>query len=334
MNKAKYYTVVDEKEKKLQCRLCPHNCVLENTKVGKCRVRKNIDGILYSLGYGIIPSIAFDPIEKKPLYHFYPSKLILSVGSFGCNFKCGFCQNWEISQVGVDESNNSQVIIPEVLLEYSNREDNIGISYTYNEPLINFEFVLDTARLFHSNGYKNVLVTNGYINKEPLYELLPYIDAANIDLKSFNNEFYREICGGNLKFVLQTIEIMLKEKKHIELTTLVIPNLNDSETEIKDIVNYVSSLSKDIPLHFSRYYPMYKFNLPPTDIATLVKIYDIAKEKLNYVYLGNVLDEKYNSTYCPNCKKLIIRRVGYSVSIVGLNNKKCKYCGCEIAIVV
>lgn len=334
MKQAQYYSVVDEYQKKLQCQLCPHNCLLKVNEIGKCKSRKNINGVLYSLSYGVVSSVAFDPIEKKPLYHFYPSSIILSIGSFGCNFRCGFCQNWEISQIGVEDVKVDAKVSPEELLKYANsRKNNIGISYTYNEPLINFEFVLETAKIFHSYNYKNVLVTNGYINKEPLSELLPYIDAANIDLKSFNKDFYKKICDGNLNFVLQTIELMLREKKHVELTTLVIPGYNDSEQEIKQIVKYVSSLSENIPIHFSRYYPMYKFTAKSTEINALIKIYDIAKEKLNYVYLGNILDERYNSTYCPGCKKLIIRRVGYKVEIVGLEDTKCKYCGSKIVVV-
>jgi len=333
MKEAKYYRIVDEKEKKVQCLLCPHSCLLNDKEVGKCRARKNINGKLYSLTYEVASSIALDPIEKKPLYHFYPGSNILSIGSFGCNFKCGFCQNWEISQSSIDE-NYSQKISSNQLLAIATRYgNNIGISYTYNEPLINFEFVLETAELFHSKGFKNVLVTNGFINKKPLLELLEYIDAANIDLKSFNKDFYKKICDGNLNFVLQTIETMFENKKHIELTTLVIPGYNDSEDETEQIVNYVSSLSKDIPLHFSRHYPMYKFSAPQTPINTLIKIYEIAKQKLNYVYLGNVLDEKYNSTYCPNCDKKIISRIGYNINVIGLEKGKCKYCGKEIKVV-
>lgn len=329
MKEAKYFVVIDNTQKKIQCRLCPHNCALTLNQTGKCRARKNIEGKLYSLTYGIASSVAIDPIEKKPLYHFYPGSMILSIGSFGCNFKCGFCQNWEISHVGIEEADYYKEVSPQQLLVYAQRyRDNIGISYTYNEPLINFEFVLETAKLFHQKGYKNVLVTNGFINKEPLLELLPYIDAANIDLKSFNKEFYKKICDGNLDFVLQTIETFFENKKHIELTTLVIPQHNDSEKEIGEIVNYVASLSKNIPLHFSRYYPMYKFEVPATSVNVLKKFYDIARQKLNYVYLGNVPDVEYNSTYCLNCGKVIIRRVGYDVTNCGLKeDTTCKFCG-------
>lgn len=333
MKEAKYYRIINEEKKVVQCLLCPHCCLLKKDEVGKCSIRKNIDGKLYSLTYGVASSVAVDPIEKKPLYHFYPGRYILSIGSFGCNFKCGFCQNWEISQSSVGEGYIEKIFAKQLLAISKKYKDNIGISYTYNEPLINFEFVLETAELFHSQGLKNVLVTNGFINKQPLLELLPYIDAANVDLKSFNKEFYKKVCDGNLNFVLQTIEIMVDQKKHLELTTLVIPGYNDTEEEIKQIVDYVASLSKEIPLHFSRYYPNYKFSVPATSVDLLIKFYHLAKEKLDYVYLGNVWDEKYNSTYCPSCGKLLILRVGYDIKIVGLENKKCASCGKEIKIV-
>ena len=333
MKEAKCYRIIDNEKKVVQCLLCPHNCLLKNNEVGKCRIRKNINGKLYSLTYGVTSSVAVDPIEKKPLYHFYPGSYILSFGSFGCNFKCGFCQNWEISQASVDEEYIEEISAKQLLAISKKYKDNIGISYTYNEPLINFEFVLETAELFHSQGLKNVLVTNGFINKQPLLELLPYIDAANIDLKSFNKEFYKKVCDGNLNFVLQTIEIMVDQKKHVELTTLVIPGYNDTEEEIKQIVDYVASLSKEIPLHFSGYFPNYKFSVPPTSVDLLIKFYHLAKEKLDYVYLGNVWEEKYNSTYCPSCGKLLILRVGYDIKIVGLENKKCTSCGKEIKII-
>ncbi len=334
MKEAKYYRIINQKEKKLQCNLCPHNCLLEENQTGKCLVRKNINAKLYCLTYNLVSSIAIDPIEKKPLYHFYPGKKILSIGSYGCNFKCGFCQNWEISQTSLEE-NFIQKISSKQLLEIAKRyKDNIGISYTYNEPLINFEFVLETAKIFHQEGYKNVLVTNGFINKEPLLELIHYIDAANIDLKSFNPNFYKQICDGNLNFVLQTIELMFKEKKHIEITTLVIPKNNDSEKEIVDIINYVSNLSKEIPLHFSRYYPMYKFKEETTPIETLLRCYNLAKQKLYNVYLGNILDEKYNSTYCPKCGSILIQRKGYTVNFLNLKNNECKNCKEKIKIVI
>lgn len=334
MKEAKYYRIPNEKEKKLQCNLCPHNCLLKENQLGKCLARKNINGKLYSLTYEIVSSIAMDPIEKKPLYHFYPGKTILSIGSYGCNFKCGFCQNWEISQSSLEE-NFIQKISSQQLLEIAKKyKDNIGISYTYNEPLINFEFVLETSKIFHQEGYKNVLVTNGFINKEPLLELIPYIDAANIDLKSFNPNFYKQICDGNLNFVLQTIEIMFKKNKHIEITTLVIPNHNDSEKEIAEIINYVSNLSKEIPLHFSKYYPMYKFQEEPTSLEILIKYYELAKQKLHYVYLGNILDEKYNSTYCPKCGNVIIERRGYNIKFLNLKNTECKNCKEKIKIII
>ncbi len=332
MKEAEYYKILPSQ--KVQCMLCPHNCIISINQTGKCRVRKNVNGKLYALNYGLSSSISLDPIEKKPLYHFYPGKMILSIGCWGCNFKCGFCQNWTISQQTVSEK-YSQYISPQELLSIGlQTRDNIGISYTYNEPLINIEFVKETAILFNSKNLKNVLVTNGFVNKEPLLELLPYIDAANIDLKSFNPEFYEKICGGKLKFVLQTIELMVSHKKHVELTTLIIPGYNDNKQEIEQIINYVSSLSKDIPLHFSRYYPQYEFDAPPTPINVLQNFYSLAKEKLNFVYLGNVPDEKYNSTYCPKCNKKLITRIGYDILIHGLEKNFCKFCGNEIKIFV
>lgn len=331
MKEALYYKFLP-KEKTVQCLLCPHMCILSNDEIGKCLSRKNLDGKLISLDYGNISSISFDPIEKKPLYHFFPTKKILSIGSWGCNFKCGFCQNWEISQ---QSCSTSDTISSEQLLLVAKKESkNIGIAYTYNEPLINIEFLLETSKIFHENNLKNVLVTNGYINKKPLLDILPYIDAANIDLKSFNKNFYEKYCDGKLEFVLKTIETFVENNKHIEITTLVIPQYNDSITEIKQIINFVSSLSKDIPLHFSKYYPQYKFSVSPTEENSLITYYKLAKEKLNYVYLGNIMDEKYNSTYCPNCNKKIISRRGYITEIIGLNKNKCSYCNSEIKIIL
>ncbi|MCX7956276.1 MAG: AmmeMemoRadiSam system radical SAM enzyme [Endomicrobia bacterium] len=338
LKEAKFYRILDIKTKKLQCNLCPHNCLLELEKVGRCKTRKNIEGKLYSLTYGIISSISMDPIEKKPLYHYYPGKMILSVGSFGCNFKCGFCQNWEISQIEMtDYFYRHKKISPEELVKIAlNQKDNIniGIAYTYNEPLINYEFILEIAENIKNKNMKNVIVSNGYINKEPLLELISYIDAANIDLKSFNKDFYSKVCGGNLKVVLNTIEIFLKYNKHIEITTLIIPSCNDSIKEIKQIVDYISSLSVNIPLHFTKYYPMYNFDIIETPTDTLINAYKIAKEKLNYVYIGNILDEEYSSTYCKSCNKKIIERKGYYTKILGLrdNSDICKFCGEHINI--
>lgn len=335
MKEAEYYiNLPQDTQTKVQCRLCPHNCIIKPAELGKCQARKNVDGKLYSLNYGIVSSISFDPVEKKPLYHFFPGKMILSIGSWGCNFKCGFCQNWNISQEGINEKYAEQVSSRNLLDSALRNKNNIGIAYTYNEPLINIEFIKETAKLFSETGLKNVLVTNGFINQKPLTDLLPFIDAANIDLKSFNADFYKNICDGKLNYVLQTIETMVKNNKHIEITTLIIPGYNDSRKEIEQIIDFIASLSKNIPLHFSRYYPQYKFDVPATSVKTMVEFYNLAKQKLSYVYLGNITDENYNSTFCPTCGKKLISRIGYDIYLKNLNYNKCKYCDTEIKIIL
>lgn len=272
---------------KVHCYLCPHNCVINPDKLGACRARKNIEGKLYSLNYGKITSIALDPIEKKPLFRFKPGSKILSAGTFGCNLKCSFCQNWAIAHVDADTYD----ITPESLV-YKAKElvpdGNIGIAYTYNEPSIWYEFVYDTARLAREAGLSNVLVTNGFIGKEAMLELLPYIDAMNIDVKAYTENFYNEVCKGTLENVKETVELVAG-KCHVEITTLVIPTLNDALPEISDMAKWISSISSEIPLHLSRYFPNYKLqNIPPTPKETLVECRKEALKYLEYVYLGNV----------------------------------------------
>ncbi|WAM32027.1 AmmeMemoRadiSam system radical SAM enzyme [Caldicellulosiruptor naganoensis] len=282
MVEARYYEKLENK--KVKCKLCPHGCVILPGNTGFCRARKNVDGKLYSLNYGYISSIAFDPIEKKPLYHFYPGSSILSIGTFGCSFRCLHCQNYEISQL----TPNVFEVDTERLIELAKKDkDCIGIAFTYNEPTIWFEYVLDVAKKFKEEGFKTVLVTNGYLNKEPLLELLEVIDAANIDLKAFSDEFYKKVCSGDLESVKRFIEICSK-KIHIEITTLIIPTLNDSEDEIENLAKWLSSIDDRIPLHLTRYFPRYKMNLPPTPKETLFKLREIAKRYLMYVYLGNI----------------------------------------------
>ncbi len=314
----------------VRCKLCPHNCIIDKDKTGICGVRKNISGELYATTYGLVSAVAIDPMEKKPLYHFYPGKDVLSFGTIGCNFKCPYCQNWHISQ---NTSYPVEFISPEEAVEIAIRRKVNLIAYTYSEPLIWYEFVLDTAKLAHEKGIKNVLVTNGYINSEPLKELVKYIDAANIDVKAFNQNFYSKLCKGKLEPVLKNVEY-LYDKIHIELTMLLIPGWNDDEEEIKEFVDWVSSLSKDIPVHFSRYFPQYKFDVPATPPETIKMAYDIAKEKLNYVYVGNIHIPGASDTYCPECGHLLIRRTGYFIEITGIKEGKCTNCGTKIAIVM
>lgn len=324
---ARYYKKLQNNE--VRCLLCPKLCLIKEGDLGYCSIRKNIGGVLYAIAYNYTAAVHMDPIEKKPLYHFYPGREILSLGTVGCNQRCLFCQNWSLIEGEVSAPN----ITPEVAVKMAQDYNSIGISYTYNEPLIWFEFVLDTAKLAKEAGLKNVLVTNGEINPHPLKELLPYIDAMNIDLKSIRDWFYREICDGNLNTVKKTIELSYKSC-HIELTNLIVTGKNDSEADITDLVDYVAGLSPDIPLHFSRYFPQYRMDAPPTPIETLTLAYKIAREKLNYVYLGNVWSENGSNTYCPRCNTLLIRRQGYNTTILGLSGKYCKTCNNEIKIIL
>lgn len=273
-------------ENKIHCFLCPHNCIIEKGEVGKCKVRINEDGNLYTVNYGEVTSIALDPIEKKPLHYFHPSTKILSVGSFGCNFTCGFCQNHRISQ----EKASSEYMSKEKLVELiMTLENNIGVAFTYNEPSIWYEYVYDVAKLLKETNEKasTVLVTNGFISEEPLKELLPYVDAMNIDLKSYSNKYYNKVCGGSLNPVLKTIEIA-SGSCHLEITTLLVSNENDSMDEVEEIAKFLCRIDKNIPLHLSRYFPMYKMDNPATSIETMFKAEEIAKRYLNYVSLGNI----------------------------------------------
>jgi pyruvate formate lyase activating enzyme len=326
MKEALYYKVKDEQKKTVQCALCPHGCVIAPDKTGICRIRKNVDGKLFSLTYDKFTSIALDPIEKKPLYHFYPGSAILSFGTLGCNFRCEFCQNFEISQADFDERLVREVT-PENALAMAMEYSSIGIAYTYNESLINYEWIKDTSALAAKKGLKNVIVSNGFISEEPFYNLADNIDAANIDVKSFRDDFYKKYCGGRLASVLRTVEILAKKGKHVEVTTLLIPGLNDSETEIKDLTDWLSSVNDEIPLHFSRYFPQYKMSVPSTPIETLKKAYKIASKKLKFVYIGNVQGDDFNSTYCPQCRNLLIERQGYRTHVKGVSDGCCARCG-------
>lgn len=282
MVEARYYEKLEGK--KVKCKLCPHGCILPHGSTGFCRARKNVDGRLFSLNYGYISSIAFDPIEKKPLYHFYPGSSILSIGTFGCSFKCLHCQNFEISQL----TPNVFEVETEKLIALAKKDPKcIGIAFTYNEPTIWFEYVMDVAKAFRQEGLKTVLVTNGYLNEEPLNDLLEVIDAANIDVKAFNDEFYKKVCSGDLETVKRFVEICAK-KIHIEITTLIIPTLNDRDEEIENLAKWIASIDDRIPLHLTRYFPRYKMTFPPTPKETLMRLREVAKKYLVNVYLGNI----------------------------------------------
>lgn len=271
---------------KIHCYLCPHNCVIENGHIGKCNVRKHEDGKLFTLNYGEITSASLDPIEKKPLYYFKPSSHIFSVGSFGCNFTCSFCQNYSISQLPAESRFVSKEKLVEIILTM---ENNIGVAFTYNEPSIWYEYVYDCSKLLKETDPNAavVLVTNGYISEEPLRKLLPYVDAMNIDLKSFNTNYYKNLCGGSLNPVLKTIETAVKSC-HVEITTLLVSGENDSLEEVEEIAKFLSNLSQDIPLHLSRYFPRYKLKNSPTDISFMRKAEEVARRHLHKVILGNI----------------------------------------------
>ena len=273
MKEAMYYENLKDKE--VNCQLCPHYCKIPLGEVGKCRVRKNIDGSLYSLNYGKITSYAYDRIERKPLFHLYPGKRIFSIGSFGCNLSCSFCQNWQIAHgepLSIEISDRD-------ILTLAKAKESIGIAYTYNEPSIWYEYVLHLSKLAKKEGLVNVLVTNGFINPEPLEELLPYIDGMNIDLKSLSNDFYKDICKGRLSPVLKTIERSVKST-HVEVTTLLIEGKNTTLEEIETIAKTIASIDKDIPLHLSRYFPAYKMDNPETKVETVFAARDMAKKYL------------------------------------------------------
>ena len=269
----------------VRCLLCPHDCKIVNGITGVCGVRQNINGKLYSLVYGETTSVSLDPIEKKPLYHYHPGESILSLGTKGCNFKCPFCQNWAISQ---DLDVPTQKVTSRWVTDKAKECKSFGIAYTYNEPFIWYEFVLETAKLAKEEGLENVLVTNGFVNPKPLEEMLPFIGAMNIDLKSIDDGFYRKYCKGAIEPVLHTIKRSVKAC-HVELTNLVIPGLNDSEENFSRLVDWIyDNAGADVPLHFSRYFPCYKLDQPLTSKETLEKAYEIAKKKLKNVHLGNI----------------------------------------------
>lgn len=312
------------------CKLCPQACRIPEGKQGLCRMRENQGGKLFSLNYGRIASSNMDPIEKKPLFHFFPGKKILSLGTLGCNLKCLFCQNWEISQ----NITPTQELLPsEALRLAKSYPENIGIAYTYNEPLIWYEYILETSRLIREAGLKNVVVTNGEICEEPLRALLPTIDALNIDLKSIDPQFYTQICKGPLNPVLRTIQICHEEGCHVEITNLLVPGKNDSAEQVQKLVDWVAELDSEIPLHFSRYFPAYKMTDPPTPLENLDLAYKIARQKLPYVYLGNILDMESSTTYCSHCHHPVIKRWGMGVREVLMEGSKCQNCGESIPIV-
>ena len=311
------------KDDNVLCRLCPQACIIGPGEAGRCRVRRNRNGKLYAETYEKVSAVTMDPIEKKPLYHFYPGKEILSIGSIGCNFSCRFCQNWHISQ----DTAPLDTLSVDGAVKACKEHDSIGIAYTYNEPLIWFEYVFDTARALKEEGLCNALVSNGFINPEPLDRLLPYIDAINIDIKSIRDEFYTTLCGGRLRPVLDTA-IKAKKNIHVEITNLIIPGYNDTEKELKELAKWTAeNLGPETPVHLSAYFPRYKLGAEPTPVDTLERAHDIFSAELYFVYVGNIASSIGNDTKCLNCGEILVKRQGHFVEILGIDREgMCNHC--------
>jgi len=318
----------------VKCDLCSHRCGrITNSKRGICGVRENRDGTLYSLVYGKAVAHAVDPIEKKPLFHFLPGSKAYSIATVGCNFRCDNCQNFEISQMPRERNVIiGEDVTPEEIVAAAKQYKCESIAYTYTEPTIFFEYAYDTAKLASKEGIKNVFVTNGYITEEALVEIKPYLDAANIDLKSFSDDFYRKNCGARLSPVLDSIKVHKSLGIWIEITTLIIPTLNDSEENLRKIAEFIKDVGEEIPWHISRFHPMYQLlDLPRTPITTLHKAREIGLEVgLRYVYEGNVPGEVGENTYCYNCGKPLIRRHGYTILENKIKDSECSYCGAKV----
>jgi len=318
----------------VQCLLCPRLCLIREGLTGFCRVRQNQKGKLYSQNYALVSSCAMDPVEKKPLYHFYPGRRVLSVGTVGCNLTCRFCQNWTISQAHHVET---MELTPDQLVtscQRRRRQDPgcIGLAYTYSEPMVWYEYVMDTAMLASKDGLKNVLVTNGFINPDPLANLLPWVDAMNIDVKSFSADFYSQVCSGELEPVQATVEAAVRAGVHVEVTTLLIEGLNDDEREIEALASWLAALNADLPLHLSRYFPAFEMERPPTSVAAMQGAAAVARRHLSYVYLGNVWGSEHNSTYCPRCKELVLRRHSLTLEENRLQGSACPQCGLAVVV--
>jgi pyruvate formate lyase activating enzyme len=321
---------------KLRCLLCPHACVLAVGEVGVCGVRKNNGEAIVSLTYGLVSSLALDPIEKKPLFHYYPGKNILSVGSFGCNLKCNFCQNWNISQIQDIEQVHGQMYSPqEIIGQAKQAQNNIGIAFTYNEPGVGFEFMYDTACLSKENELKNVMVSNGYLKPALLLQLAEVVDAFNIDLKAFDNGFYKTMTGGMLKPVLENLVHLRESGRHLEVTFLVITGKNDSVQQFKEMLKWIENeLGSHTVLHINKYYPKFKQSAPATSDEVLLGFWEKAKEKLKYVYLGNTGLGNVQNTVCPNCGELIIERHRYATVLhQQIPIVKCMKCNEELSVV-
>ncbi|MGQ9640003.1 MAG: AmmeMemoRadiSam system radical SAM enzyme [Candidatus Bathyarchaeia archaeon] len=328
---AMFYTPLERSM--VRCELCSHRCTILEGKLGLCGVRMNEDGRLYTLIYGKAAATGIDPVEKKPLYHFHPGSSTYSISTVGCNFKCRNCQNYEISQMPRDYNRIlGEDLPPEDVVKAAKRYRCESIAYTYTEPTVFFEYAYDTARIASREGLKNIFVTNGYISEEALKTIRPYLDAANIDLKSYSDIFYRDNCGARLQPVLDSIRLHKELGVWIEVTTLVIPTLNDSEEELRNIASFIKSVGEEIPWHVSQFHPMYRLlNLPRTPVSTLKMARRVGLEVgLRYVYVGNVPGDEGENTYCYNCGERLIRRFGYEILESKIVDSKCLKCGVRV----
>ena len=314
----------------VQCFLCGHQCRIAPSKFGFCGVRQNIEGKLHTLVYGEVIAANIDPIEKKPLYHFLPGTMSMSIATEGCNFHCAFCQNWQISQASKREGQDlsSYHLSPEEIIANAKNQGCQSISYTYTEPTIFFEYAYDTAKLAKKEGIANVFVTNGYMGKDPLEAISPYLDACNVDLKSFQEEYYSRMCKAHLKPVLDSIRLMKQLNIWVEITTLIVPGENDGEEELSQIAGFIAGVDPEIPWHISRFHPDYKLtDKGVTPMDTLRKAFSLGKKAgLHYIYIGNVLGES-EDTVCPKCQEKLIRRHGYIIRENKLKDSVCPSCG-------
>lgn len=316
----------------VQCNLCPKGCIIEPGQSGECRIRVNVDGKLLAVTYGYPCAVHVDPVEKKPLFHFLPATKILSIATVGCNLHCKNCQNWEISQANPEDTPAAQ-LPPEDVAKLAVQHDCRSVAYTYTDPLVFYEYTLDSSRRVHEAGLRNVLVTAGYINEKPLRTLCQSVDAANIDLKAMSDRFYRNICQATLKPVLNTLVTSKSLDIQIEVTNLVIPTLNDSDKMIRDLCRWlVRNLGPETPLHFSRFFPQFQMkNLPPTPPETLDRAKQIGEsEGLHHIYIGNITRPGSEDTYCPNCKKRLLERRGYLVMMNRIRSGRCPDCQTEV----
>jgi pyruvate formate lyase activating enzyme len=317
----------------VRCALCPHRCLLAEGERGLCRVRENRGGKLYTFAYGNPCTVQVDPIEKKPFFHFLPGTAALSLATAGCSLRCQYCQNYTISQRTPEQTSNYDAP-PEAIVAATIQSNAQTVAYTYSEPIVFYEYMLDTARLARRAGLRNAVISAGYVNPEPLRELCRAVDAIKIDLKGYNDDFYREVCGGTLAPVLEAIRTIHEMAIHLEVVNLVVPTLNDDPAELQQLVSWaLEALGPDVPLHFSRFHPDYQLlNLPPTPIETMEQARQMAMDAgLHYVYLGNVPGHAGNHTYCPGCGRMIIQRAGMATTAMHIKNGQCSFCHTPIA---